>query len=95
VNSKERKQAIKRGCIYLLASIPCAFLFMEIIELKYTILFWSFYAIMAISALIVEWNDYVPYDKKTTFQKRTEDVALISFLTLMSWYLGMLLVEWN
>ncbi len=92
--TKEDKQSIKRGFIYLLISIPCAFLFMKVIELKYTKLFWSYYAIMGITALITEWNDYVPYHERTTFVQRCEDVLFITFFTLMTWYFGTMLIEW-
>ena len=94
VDSKEIRESFKRWGIDLLISVPCAFLFMKVIELKYTFLFWSFYAIMAISALICEWYEHVPYSKKTKFQKISEHTLFISFFTMMVWWLIMGMSEW-
>lgn len=87
MNKKQIKKELKRGLIlgsiYLLISIPLAFLLMKVIELKYTKIFWSYFAIMGISAIIADFNDMEPEDQKTNFIKIVEHIAFITFITLI------------
>jgi hypothetical protein len=49
---------------YFLSGIICAILLLSFIRMKYVILFWSYFAIMGISALISEWYMYSDYEHK-------------------------------
>jgi len=90
MNNKQRKEILKnwiiRGSIYILLSTPLAFLLMKVIEFKYTTIFWTYFAIMGISALIAEFYDTEPEEKKSAFIKITEHVAFITFIALMIRY---------
>ena len=87
MNNKQRKKILKgwliTGSIYLLIAIPLAFLLMKVIELKYTKIFWTYFAIMGISAIVADFSDMEPEEKKSQFMKITEHVAYITFITLM------------
>lgn len=90
MNSKERKIALKKALkkilMYIFISIPLAFLFVKVIELKHKTIFWSFMAIMGISDLIADWYMNEENDKKSKFVKTIEHIAFISFITLMLQY---------
>lgn len=87
MNSKEANKALKKGLkkmfVYLLISIPLAFLLVKIIELKYTRMFWGFMAILGITGFLADWYDGEPEDKKNNFIKMVEHIAFISFITLL------------
>ena len=91
MNEKETKHAIKRLIICLLISFPVAYLFMKTVALKYTNLFRFYIAIMAFTALITEWNEGEPYDMKSKFVQRCEDILVITFLGMVVWYISTLL----
>ena len=52
-----KSKEVKIFLMHVLVSIPLAFALMKVIEYKYTTVFWSYFAIMGISAIIADWND--------------------------------------
>ena len=87
MNNKERKKILKywaiKASIYIAISIPLAFLLMKVIELKYNLIFWIYFAIMGVSALISEFYDGEEEHKKNKFVKIADHLTFICFITLM------------
>jgi hypothetical protein len=91
---KELKRLLKNISIYTVISIPLALLFLKVIELKYTVIFWSFYAIMGVSAIIAEFYIYEPDDTKSPFGKIIEHIVFVCFITMMfTWAFSIYLKE--
>ena len=87
---KELKRLLKNISIYTVISIPLALMFLKVIELKYTVIFWSFYAIMGVSGIIAEFYIYEPDDTKSSFGKIIQHIVCVCFITLMfAWGFGM------
>ncbi len=94
MNSKKRNKEIKRiatkTLIYILISIPLAYLLWQVMELKYTVIFWTYIAVMGISSLFAEFYIHVPNEEKSNFGKIIEHIAFICFITLMfSYFYGL------
>lgn len=88
--SKQQKQQLKEWSIqfsiYILISIPCALLLQKVMELKYTKIFWSYFAVMGISAIIAEFYTEELEYKNKRWVRIIAHIAYISFLTLMMWW---------
>ncbi len=87
MNSKEANKALKKGfkkmVFYLLISIPLAFLFIKVIELKYTKIFWIFMLVTGISGFFAEWFIGYREEEKSQFIKVAEHLTFIGFIILV------------
>lgn len=77
---------------YFLISIPVSFSLIKIIELKNEYLFWTYFGIMGISALVSRW--FIVYDKKNKLLKMIEHVGMILTISLfmssfLNWFLNL------
>lgn len=77
---------------YILLSIPIAYLLSLVIQFKLTWVFWSYFAIMGVSALIAKWN--VGEENKSNFISYSVHTAMICAFTLFMWGVVTHLITW-
>lgn len=64
-------------------SLPLVFVLEKVIEHKVTILFWSYFALMAVYSLIAKW--YIGEEHKNKFVSTSVHIAMICAITLFLW----------
>lgn len=74
---------MNRWLAYFLISIPVSIVLMKIIESKNEVLFWTYFAVMGISALISKWFSFT--EKKNIFLKTINHIAMVSTISLFLW----------
>ncbi len=77
---------------YILLALPLSVLLGLVIKYKLTFFFWSYFAIMGISALIAKW--YSGEENKNRFIAYSVHTAMVSVFALFMWGGVNYLIKW-
>ena len=82
--SKESKSnELRKWINYFLISIPMTFGLIKIIENKWEVIFWTYFAIGGVSALITRWHGYS--SNKSNWLKIAEHICFVFAITMFLW----------